>query len=284
MPARSAKPKATREVAAGAPQGRNAAQTKRLKRNSKEDTLAEAKALSKAALLRVKKAIAAHALMRELGSQLELQAKLHPMQAAPKGLVKCAPVQIHMSRDLFEASRVARGPHKAAWKRVIRSHAEGVRKRKTLKRAMAAHSKDLQDEGKLQASPLSHTRVRAADTHIPASCVHACAVPTDNGEEFEQLPEARKAAYLAAAAAEDADDDDGVNVVEMSHKCVCTTPSVSHSLLALAPEGLRIGTCVTMHGREQVFASISKLQLVYDLKAESLSASIELNFQQQLKA
>lgn len=98
--------------------------------------------------------------------------------------------------------------------------------------------------------------------------------------EFDELPEARKAAYFERDDSDDEEEGPGAPVLESSHKNVCTTPAVSHALLALAPGGLRIGMIMTAHGREDVFASISKLQLVYDCKAETLRASAELNFQQ----
>jgi hypothetical protein len=62
---------------------------------------------------------------------------------------------------------------------------------------------------------------------------------------------------------------------------VCTVPRVSHAVLALAPAGLRLGACVTMHGRQELFASVSKLTLTYDCDAETLTASCEVDFQQR---
>jgi hypothetical protein len=326
MPARTAAPKRKREQAESKPAptlARSLAKAKPTKRAEKP--AAEARPLSKVARESIQLTMDAHALLRDVGAQIEQQMRRHPMQGTPTGVAKCPSIEMPMSRELYEHSRIARGKDKAAWVKVVNSKAEAIRKRSLLKKAKAKHQKALGDEGArrlaaswlLVASPArgSPEGVLAARACGARECGRMrCACPTryrphtlarrplalracfaavdgeEDEEDFEAMPEARKAKYMAAAKGgkddDEADDDDnaGVPVVERLHKCTCTDPEVNHRVLALAPQGLRLGACVTMHGRQAIFASISKLCLNYSLADETLTASCEVSFQQHQQA
>lgn len=164
--------KAEGQAPAGVAKGEKAAPAKRAKRDGKQAKAAEPKPLGKAELERVGKVIAAHAALRTLGCEIETRARIYPMHGTPAGLVKSPAVEIALPRELYEASRIARGPGpwKGAWKRVVLSKAEGVRKRAALKAAMARHRAALEDEGALgraaRARPC-RSRARASRARRP---------------------------------------------------------------------------------------------------------------------
>ena len=99
-------------------------------------------------------------------------------------------------------------------------------------------------------------------------------------KKWDDLSEEHKREYLAAATVKEVESDaeDDEQVVEKSHRCTCSDREVNHQLLALSSRGLHIGTCITMHGRQEMYAAVTKLTLVYDLAAETLTASCRIDY------
>jgi hypothetical protein len=123
---------------------------KKLKASKGVDTKppTDSRPLSKAARERVALTIEAHATLRELGQQIEQRMARHPMQGVPTGVAKCPSIMVPLSRDLYEHTRIARGKDKDAWRKVVNSLAEGVRKRAQLKRAKKEHKQAVENDGK----------------------------------------------------------------------------------------------------------------------------------------